>query len=234
MNIQGLERFSTIDYPGKLACTLFISGCNFRCGYCHNPDLVLKANSRSSISEESILEFLDQRRGLLEGVCITGGEPLTTLDLNFLEKIKNKGFAVKIDTNGSYPDRLQEAINAGLVDYIAMDLKASRELYPDLVGHVDLNKIEQSMQIISDFKKYEFRTTVVPGFHTLENLQQMRDWVLETTWKKRLQAYYIQGFIARLGGMLDPLFENISSPKQAWLEEIKRLWLPYVDICEIR
>ncbi len=234
MNIRGLEKFSTLDYPGKLACTLFLFGCNFRCGYCHNPNLVLKANSRPSISEEDVLKFLDSRKDLLDGICITGGEPLATLDFSFLEKIKNMGFSIKLDTNGSYPERLQQAVDLQLVDYIAMDLKASRELYSDLVGHVDLNKIERSMQIISDSRKYEFRTTVVPGFHTLENLQQMRDWVLETTWKKRLQAYYIQGFIARASNMIDPLFENIPSPRQAWLEEIKRLWLPYVDICEIR
>ncbi len=233
MIVKGIEKFTTLDYPGKLACTLFLFGCNLRCGYCHNPDLVIK-NDLTSLSEEKILDFLAQRQGLLEGVCITGGEPLATVQISFIKKIRELGFSIKLDTNGSFPERLQECITAGVIDYIAMDIKATPELYPKLAGKVDIAKLEQSMRIIAKFPQYEFRTTVIPHYHNIKNMQQMRDWVLQATRKKQLKAYYLQGFVARQGGMIDSSFEQMASPSQKILEEMKKIWQPYAEICEIR
>ncbi len=153
MKIAGLQKVSTIDYPGEIAAIVFLWGCNFRCGFCYNPDLVTK-ECDDIFSEEYVLDFLSKRVGKLDAVCITGGEPLMMLDMEFVLKIKKMGFKIKLDTNGSFPDRLSEMIKEGLVDYIAMDVKGAREDYEGVVGvDVDLGKIEESMKIVNDFGK---------------------------------------------------------------------------------
>ena len=158
MKIAGLQKVSTIDYPGEICCVVFLWGCNFRCGFCYNSSLILSeqvAGGRwqvTSFSEEYVLNFLSKRIGKLDGVCITGGEPLLSLDFDFVRKIKDMGFKVKIDTNGSFPERLREMIDLGLVDYIAMDVKTCEEDYCKVVNvEVDLKKIEESIKIVNEF-----------------------------------------------------------------------------------
>ncbi|MDO8516600.1 MAG: anaerobic ribonucleoside-triphosphate reductase activating protein [Nanoarchaeota archaeon] len=140
MKIKGFQKLTLIDYPGKLASSIFLFGCNFKCGFCHNPELVLKP-SLESYSEEDILNFLEKRKKYLDGVCFTGGEPLMTLDINFVEKIKALGYFIKIDTNGSFPEKLLELINENLIDYVAMDIKSSKEKYSEITN-VDVNFLD--------------------------------------------------------------------------------------------
>jgi len=151
MQISGLQKLTLIDYPGKLACTIFLFGCNFKCGFCHNPELVFTNGQKAFYSEKDVLDFLDKRKKYLDGVCITGGEPLINPDLkDLLEKIKEKGFLIKVDTNGSNPELLKEIIEQKLIDYTAMDIKTDAESYDILVGvDVDLSKIEESIKIIA-------------------------------------------------------------------------------------
>ena len=185
MIIKGLQKTTLIDYPGKVACAIFLSGCNFRCGFCHNPELVVNnnnnnnnnnSNSNVSYTEDEILSFLEKRQKYLDGVCITGGEPLISLKKDFLRKIKLMGFMIKLDTNGSFPERLQKLINDKLIDYIAMDIKSDKEHYIELtdpLNNFNINDIEKSIKIISSFKDYEFRTTVLYRYHGIEEIKRM-------------------------------------------------------------
>jgi len=164
MKIGGFQKFSLIDYPGKIAAVIYTQGCNFRCPYCHNPELVLSELFEKEIPLQEILDFLKFRKGKLEGVVITGGEPTLQSDLsNIIEKIKGLGYSVKLDTNGTNPAVLKELIEKKLINYIAMDIKAPFERYKELAGtEVDLEKIKQSIrQIMISGIDYEFRTTVV-------------------------------------------------------------------------
>ena len=142
MKIKGLQKLTLIDYPGKLACTIFLFGCNFRCGFCHNPELVIN-DYLPEISQEKIIDFLQRKKKYLDAVCFTGGEPLITLEEDFIRKIKSLGYLIKIDTNGSFPDKLREYISKGLVDFVAMDVKSGREKYSHVCGiEVDILKID--------------------------------------------------------------------------------------------
>jgi len=164
MWIGGLQKFSLIDYPGKLSCVLFTRGCNFRCRYCHNPELVLPDKYCPVISEDKVMEFLKTRTDYLDGVVISGGEPTIQQDLvSFLGKLKHLGYLVKLDTNGSHPDVLKQVINLKLVNYIAMDVKAPLRQYRDTIAvPFDIEKIEESINILNNSEiKHEFRTTVV-------------------------------------------------------------------------
>ncbi|MBA3064696.1 anaerobic ribonucleoside-triphosphate reductase activating protein, partial [Candidatus Woesearchaeota archaeon] len=148
MQIAGLQKLTLIDYPDKIACTIFLFGCNFRCGFCHNPELVLSDKPKKEYKEKKILDFLRQRKKYLDAICITGGEPLINFDLpELLKKIKGLGFLVKLDTNGSNPKRLKELISKKLVDYIAMDIKADKDNYNVLAEvKIDINQIEESIK----------------------------------------------------------------------------------------
>lgn len=192
MLIGGLQKLTLIDYPGKIACTIFTIGCNFRCHYCHNPELVWPEKHPTAILPEQILEFLKERKKWLEGVCICGGEPLLQSDIiDFVREIKNLGFAVKIDTNGSQPAVMQELISKNLVDYWAMDIKAPIEKYESVIG-VPFNQeaFQQSMHLLmKNDVDYELRTTVLPQF-TDEDIQQIKK--LATGAKK----FILQPFIA--------------------------------------
>ncbi|SNZ07150.1 pyruvate formate lyase activating enzyme [Persephonella hydrogeniphila] len=166
MKIGGFQKFSLIDYPGKISAVIFVQGCNFRCHYCHNRDLVLPEYFSKTIPEEEIIDFLSLRKGKLQGVVITGGEPTIFPDLpDFIYKIKKMGFYIKLDTNGSNPDMLSLLIERKLVDFVAMDIKAPVEKYGEITGaSVDKNKIIQSIDILKNSGvHYEFRTTVVKG-----------------------------------------------------------------------
>lgn len=207
MKVVGLQRVSTIDYPGEICCVIFLWGCNFRCGFCYNPELVIGDDSQElGFSEVEILDFLKRRVGKLDAVCISGGEPLLSLDFDFVRKIKGMGFKVKVDTNGSFPERLGEMIDLGLVDYIAMDVKGCREDYSKVVGvSVDLEKIEESMRLVNDFGDSEFRTTVVPGLHDSENLIRMGEWMGEVC-EGKPRRIFLQGFKVAKDGMIDLSF----------------------------
>lgn len=191
MLISGLQKLTLLDYPGRVACTVFTGGCNFRCPFCHNAPLVIPERLARDSSEEAVLAFLNKRRGVLDGVAVTGGEPLLHKDIGaFLEKVKALGFAVKLDTNGSFPDRLRAIVSAGLVDRVAMDVKNAPALYEKTAGAaVDLAAIERSRDfLLSGSVDYEFRTTVVRGLHTKESLMDAARWI------RGAKEYYLQQF----------------------------------------
>ncbi len=191
MLISGLQKLTLLDYPGRVACTVFTGGCNFRCPFCHNAPLVLPERLARDSSEEAVLAFLSKRRGVLDGVAVTGGEPLLHRDIGaFLEKVKALGFSVKLDTNGSFPDRLRALVSAGLVDRVAMDVKNSPALYEKTAGAaVDMAAIERSRDfLLSGAVDYEFRTTVVKGLHTKESLMDAARWI------RGAKEYYLQQF----------------------------------------
>ena len=178
MLIKGLQKLTLLDFPEKMACTLFTFGCNFRCPFCHNASLVLADRADDSIiSEEEFFSFLQKRRGMLEGVCISGGEPTLQPDLpDFIRRIRNLGFAVKLDTNGYRPAVLRALIDGGIVDYVAMDVKNSLSRYPDTVGiaRFDTAPLEESMDLLMENRvPFEFRTTLVRGLHTPESIAEM-------------------------------------------------------------
>lgn len=191
--IYGIQKLTLLDFPGKTACTVFTGGCNFRCPFCHNADLVLTTRQPSLWDEQQLLDFLAKRRGLLDGVCVTGGEPLLQQDLeNLMTEIHQMGFAVKLDTNGSFPERLRHLVERGLVDYVAMDIKNAPKRYAETVGlpAIDLSPICESIAfLLSGAVPYEFRTTVVQELHTAREILAIGDWI------KGADAYFLQGFV---------------------------------------
>ena len=191
MYISGLQKLTLLDFPGRLAATVFLGGCNFRCPFCHNASLVLSPAKCEKIEEEEFFEFLKSRSGKLTGVCITGGEPTLYPELkSFIKKIKDMSFAVKLDTNGTNPALLMELIYEGLVDYVAMDIKNCPSKYESTVGTgVDMKKIESSVAILLSGKvDYEFRTTVVRELHTVEDLRAISEWI------SGAKRYFLQTF----------------------------------------
>ena len=227
MKIGGLQKFSLIDYPGKIACSIFLSGCDFRCRFCHNPELVF--NEESNFSEKEVLDFLEKRKGKLEGVCITGGEPLINNDLiEFLKKIKNLGYEIKIDTNGSNSELLKKIIEDKLVDYIALDIKADKDNYNKISGvNIDITKIEKSLNlIINSGIDYEVRTTAVRNYN---NLEKIGKWLSNFKIKK----YVIQNFVIR-DKLIDNNFKKIKQYSEEELNEIKEVIKEYYEKVEIR
>ncbi|NLY82143.1 MAG: anaerobic ribonucleoside-triphosphate reductase activating protein [Clostridiales bacterium] len=232
MIVNGLQKLSLLDYPGYLAATIFLSGCNFRCPYCHNSDLVLHPNRTEEITDEEIFEFLNKRKGLLDGVCITGGEPLLRTGLlAFIQEIKNMGFKVKLDTNGSLPGRLSELIDSGMLDYVAMDVKNSKVKYaqtsgiPELIKDNIVEKVNESITLLMEDKVgYEFRTTVANELHTIEDMIEIGEWI------SGAKRYYIQNFIDS-GKTIN---EGYTGQTTEWLEEAKKVLGPYVQDVKIR
>lgn len=232
MIVNGLQKLSLLDYPGYLAATIFLSGCNFRCPYCHNSDLVLHPNRTEEITDEEIFEFLNKRKGLLDGVCITGGEPLLRTGLlAFIQEIKNMGFKVKLDTNGSLPGRLSELIDSGMLDYVAMDVKNSKIKYaqtsgiPELIKDNIVEKVNESITLLMEDKVgYEFRTTVANELHTIEDMIEIGEWI------SGAKRYYIQNFIDS-GKTIN---EGYTGQTTEWLEEAKKVLGPYVQDVKIR
>ncbi len=176
MRIGAIDKFTLIDFPNRTAAIIFTQGCNFRCPFCHNPELVLPKKFETPIALEEVFAFLDKRKGLLDGVEFTGGEPTLQSDLIMvMEKIKQKGFQIKLDTNGTNPAVLKEALQKKLVDYVAMDIKSSVEKYNEIAGvSVDTEKIKESIEIIKKLApEYEFRTTVINGFHDKKEMEEI-------------------------------------------------------------
>jgi len=189
MKISGLMKLTLLDFPGQVACTVFLAGCNFRCPFCHNGSLVRGGDIE--ISRDELASFLKKRQGILEGVCITGGEPLLNPDVGeLISEIKALGYLVKLDTNGSFPDRLKELLSKGVVDYVAMDIKNSPERYSAACGcETDVQKIKKSVEIIkSSGVDHEFRTTVVKGIHSAEDIAKCAAWVGEG------EKYFLQSY----------------------------------------
>jgi pyruvate formate lyase activating enzyme len=193
MLIAGLQKLTLLDYPGKVACTVFTGGCNFRCPFCHNSALVLPEQLSQGPGAQEILAFLRKRVGVLDGVAVTGGEPLLHPDIDaFLKEIKAMGFLVKLDTNGSFPERLIALVEAGLVDRVAMDVKNAPALYAKTAGlpeSFDLAGVTRSRDfLLSGAVDYEFRTTVVRGLHTAESLVEAARWI------EGAKEYYLQQY----------------------------------------
>ena len=192
MRIAGLQKLTLLDYPGMVACTVFTGGCDFRCPFCHNAPLVLPERLAEDTNESEVLEFLKKRRGVLDGVAVTGGEPLMHDDIDaFLKKVKDLGYKIKLDTNGSFPDRLMRIVNAGLADRVAMDIKNSPEEYGRTVGiaNYDVSPIARSRDfLMASGVDYEFRTTVVKGLHTRDSLLGAAKWIAGA------REYYLQQF----------------------------------------
>lgn len=227
MNIQGFQKMTLLDFPGKVACTVFTGGCNMRCPFCHNAGLVLDPNGYGNMLDE-VLEFLPKRVGLLDGVAITGGEPLLQPDIvDFVKKIKEMGYLVKLDTNGTFPEKLKELVEGGLVDYVAMDIKNCKEKYPLTVG-IDgfgLEKIEKSIDfLIHSGAEFEFRTTVTAELHTVEDIEKIAEWI------KGAPRYFLQNFVDS-GNLIG---ENFSAHKRDVLLKMKEIASNTISCVEVR
>ena len=221
MHIKGLQKLSLLDYAGHVACTVFTGGCNFRCPFCHNASLVLSPAKDFDIDEAEFFAFLRKRHGILDGVCVSGGEPTLMPDiLDFLAKIKAIGYDVKLDTNGSRPDVLRAAIEQGLVDYVAMDIKNSPEKYALTAGLdcFDLSAVRESVGILLEGKVgFEFRTTVVPGYHEEGDIEKICEWI------KGADKYFLQPF-KNSGDILGGLYDTFSeSELEALLVAAKKI-----------
>lgn len=229
MIFRGLQKTTLIDYPGKVACTLFVDKCNFRCPFCQNVLLVLEKET-NVITEQEVLAFLKKRKKVLQGVCITGGEPTLHSELKeFLPKAKALGYKIKLDTNGSMPAFVKELIDAELIDYVAMDVKAPLEKY-DLASGVHVNKeaIGESISLLLEARvDYEFRTTVVPTIIELEDMHKIGKLI------KGAKAYYLQQFVNDVP-LLNPEFEKISPYPKETLQEMADIIKPYVKKVGIR
>ena len=227
MDIQGLQKMTLLDWPGKVACTVFLGGCDFRCPFCHNSEL-LSGPMPILMDQEGLLEFLRKRQGLLDGVCVTGGEPLLRPGLpGLLDGIKNLGFPVKLDTNGNHPDRLVRLWEQGLVDYVAMDVKNSPERYGETAGvyGLELASVRDSVSyLLSGAVDYEFRTTVVREFHNRDSFRAIGPWL------SGARRYFLQSFADR-DTVLQPGLHPCSREE---LEGFAALVRPYVDEVSLR
>lgn len=228
MRINGLNKTTLLDYPGHVAAVLFTGGCNFKCPFCHNRDLVLEPDSQPLILEEEVFHFLKKRKGIITGVCITGGEPTLQPDLKeFLAKVKEIGLKVKLDTNGYRPEIVKEIISEGLVDYVAMDIKSCRTEYGTAAGRVDMDvsKIEESVFCLLEGKvEYEFRTTVVKELHTEETMKEIGKWIYGC------RAYYLQSYEENE----NVICRGFHAYTKEELENLKGMVESYVKHVEIR
>lgn len=218
MQIKGLHKLSVIDFPDKIACIIFFGGCNFRCPYCYNKSLVLDEET-STYSQEEVFDFLKSRIGLLDGVVISGGEPTLNQELpEFLEKIKELGFLIKLDTNGSNPEMLKHLIDKKLVDYLAMDLKAPFDSYQSACkSNISIEKLKESIKFISNSNiEHELRATVLPALHSREDIIEMA----KTAKEFGIKRLYLQQFVPKKP-LLDLNFEEAKPFSQQELEEIK-------------
>lgn len=224
VEIKGIEKFASKDFPGYISSTVFLAGCNFRCPFCHNSDLVINPDARPTLDLNFFLSYLDSRKGWLDGICLSGGEPLLSDEVEVLARvIKDRGFLLKIDTNGSFPERLESLLKEGLIDSVAMDIKGPLERYPEIVRvKADLAKINRSVEIIRNSGvEYLFRTTVVPGLIGENDLIQIARWL------EGAKVFQLQQFVPQ--NTLDPEYLKIvpysSEVLHSWAERLK----PYFE-----
>ena len=225
MNVQGYQKLTLLDFPGRTACTVFTGGCNLRCPFCHNAGLVRTPLAEQNRTDE-VLEYLRKRQGILDGVCVTGGEPLLQPDLaDFLRRIKEMGYAVKLDTNGSLPDRLEDLLAQGLIDYVAMDIKSSPAGYTAATGtEVDVTVYDRSVQILRNSGvPYEFRTTAVGGIHTPEDFAAIGRWLGD------VPRYFIQRFVDS-GQLLGEGYHPFSIEEMEQLLNTVREYIPSAQL----
>lgn len=219
MNLYGLEKLSLVDYDGHVSATLFTGNCNFRCGFCHNSSLVTDYESLPAYSQDEIFDYLKKRIGLLDGVCVTGGEPTLNKDLPTLcEKIKEIGYSIKLDTNGTNPQMVKSLFANGLIDYCAMDIKNDRASYGEIIGikNYDTCKVEQTVEfLLSQKDNYEFRTTIIKEYHTEENIKNIGRWI------KGANKYFLQKFRNNVNCICQNLNEIEQSTAEKFVEILK-------------
>lgn len=228
MKISGFQKMTLLDFPGQVAATVFTGGCNLRCPFCHNALLVTELNETEEYSEDFIISYLEKRRGVLDGLAITGGEPLLQKDIRaFIERVRHLGYKVKLDTNGCYPDKLKDLVARNLVDYVAVDVKNSKERYAETVG-VSGFSLEPVEETVSFLKKglvpYEFRTTVVNEFHTLEDILKIGEWI------EGADAWFLQNFVDS-GNLIG---EDLHAAPREILFAMREEGRKYVLKCELR
>ena len=227
--ISGLQKLTLLDYPGRVACTVFTGGCNFRCPFCHNAPLVLPELISEDIPEDEVLSFLKKRIGVLDGVAITGGEPLLHKNIDdFLAKVHALGYKIKLDTNGSFPEHLISIVRDGLVDRVAMDIKNSPEKYAETIGipGFDLSGVERSKNfLLEGHIDYEFRTTAAKGLHTAESLTEAARWIAGA------KEYYLQQF-KDSGNVID--IEGLSAFDEKEMHELAERVSVYVPSVQVR
>jgi pyruvate formate lyase activating enzyme len=222
VEIKGIEKFSSRDFPGHISSTVFFGGCTFRCPYCHNSQLVLEPETIQSMAPDYFLSYLDGRKGWLEAVCFTGGEPLLHEDVeDLIRVVRERGLLVKLDTNGSFPDRLEALLALGLIDWVAMDVKAPLERYREVTrSTIDLEKIVRSADLLrASSVRHTFRTTVVPGFVGKEDVVKVGEWL------SGAGSYLIQQFVPQT--TIDPAFMEIKPFSRTELGEIAEAARPY-------
>jgi len=222
VEIKGIEKFSSRDFPGHISSTVFLGGCTFRCPYCHNADLVLRPETIPSLAADYFLSYLDGRKGWLEAVCFTGGEPLLHEDLEELIRVvRERGLLVKIDTNGSFPDRLEALLALGLIDRVAMDIKAPLERYREVTrSNIDLERIVRCADLLrGSGVKHTFRTTVVPGLVGKDDVVKIGEWLAGAA------HYVVQQFVPQT--TIDPAYLEIKPFGRAELKEIAAAARPY-------
>ncbi|MBO7703309.1 MAG: anaerobic ribonucleoside-triphosphate reductase activating protein [Solobacterium sp.] len=229
IRIGGLQKMTMLDYPGKVAATIFTGGCSFKCPYCHNKDLVFVPDSYEFYDPDEVLAYLEKRKGILDGVCITGGEPLIQEDLtDFIGAIKKMGYLVKLDTNGYYPDRLAELTSTGMIDYIAMDVKNSPARYAETVGlNQDvfrIERIQESVKFLMNREiEHEFRTTVIREFHTAEDLIEIAKWI------RGSRHYYLQQYTDS-GNVIQPGWSAYTKEEMEILLRGVREFVPSAEL----
>ena len=233
MRISGLQKMTLLDFPGKVACTVFLQGCNFRCPFCHNSGL-LDGAADDEITVDELLGFLKKRQGLLDGVCVSGGEPTLQPDLaDLLRAIKDLGFAVKLDTNGSRPAVLKQLVADGLVDYVAMDVKNAPSAYGVTIGVVDpdLSAVEDSLAfLLSRAVPYELRTTVAAELHTPDLMEELGAWLCRLSPDKKTVRYFLQPYVDR-----DSVLETgLHAPDDATLNALLARVSPFVENASVR
>lgn len=231
MEIAGLQKLTLIDYPGKLACTVFLAGCNFLCPWCYSKELVLpkEIKKQPKVSEKEFFNFLKKRKGLLEGVVLCGGEPTIFKNLpDLAKKIKKLGFFVKLDTNGSNPEMIKGLINKNLIDYVAMDIKLPKQRYAEIFAKkTKIRQIDNSIKLLKEgIVDYEFRSTIVPGVHNKKDIIDMAKWI----WGAK--AYYLQQF--RPEKTVDPKFEKVKPYPREFLLKIQKAIAPFFETCQVR
>lgn len=225
MDINGIQKLTLLDYPGHCACTVFLAGCNLRCPFCHNASLVLE-KPQTAMTDSEFFKFLSTREGLLDGVCVTGGEPLLRKDIkDFLYRIKQQGFKVKLDTNGFFPGILKDILADSLADYVAVDIKNSLPLYPRTCGTAaDTSAISATVDIlINSDTEYEFRTTCVKGYHTAESISDAAALL------RGAKRYFLQSFVDS-GALIDPSCTGFDKPEMEALLEAARAHVPSAQL----